>query len=191
MSTTALFAELLIVGLQAVVWMTLLVGLLFGPQWFGQIAVAFREAGALVTVGIMAVGYVAGVILDEFYESLIDPWAQRLRDRCREEGSPEMWDVQAYVFAKSSSATAQLQYIRSRIRIVRSSVFNFSLIVVFSLAYLTIRVQPSIRWRTGAIFFIALAGLIAVPITVFVYRRLVLFYWGRAKSIYKSLLDST
>ncbi len=187
MSTTMLFAELLIVGLQAVVWMALLVGAFVGPQGFRWVACVFRNAGVPTTIGVMAIGYVAGVILDEFYESLIDPWAKHLRDGCRENGIPEMWAVQAHVFVKSTTGTSQLEYMRSRIWIVRSSIFNFFLIAVFSLVYLGIQVDSSEAWRTGAIIFTAIAGLLSVPISIFVYSRLVKSYWGRAKNLWKAL----
>lgn len=187
MSTTTLFVELLIVGFQAIVWIIFLVATVIGPQCFQQLAIGFSIAGTPITMAFIAVGYFLGVILDEFYESLIDPWAKRLRKKCNEKGLPEMWDIQAFIFTKSNTATMRLEYIRSRIRIVRSSVFNLTFIIVFSILYYCIRLTPEIPWRTGAIIFTSVAGLVIVPITIFVYRRLVIFYWGRAKSIYKSL----
>jgi hypothetical protein len=156
MSTTTVFVELLIIGLQALAWLTLLVGSTFGLGWVSYIASAFEAASVFTTIATIGVAYVVGIVVDEICDSLIEPWARCIRSSVREEGEPPMWDMQACVFAHSEVATSQLEYMRSRLRILRASIFNAFLNAVFALVFLWIRAPVSLASRGSLTLFIGI-----------------------------------
>ncbi len=47
MNATALFAEIVITGLEAAIWLGFLIGCIFGEQWGGVLAGPFQVAGYL------------------------------------------------------------------------------------------------------------------------------------------------
>jgi hypothetical protein len=126
MNTTALFVELLVIGLGALTWLAFLICSLFGVDWMLQIEMAFEKASVFTAVFALGIAYLAGIIIDEVCDSLIEPWAVRIRSSVRKENMPEMWDVQAYVFSQSKEEITHLSYMRSRLRIIRSSIFNMA-----------------------------------------------------------------
>lgn len=196
MRTTTLIVELLIIGLLALVWITLFVGLIFGQSWFGMIETVYQKYNWAVTVGIIALAYVVGVITEEICESLINLLVKLICNKYSEENIykklidkdiPKHWNIQGKIFAKSEKTVELLEYIRGRLRIARSSIFNLFLITLSSFLYLMIRVEPNTHWRSNAMISVAAIGGIAVIISVIVYFRLLRSHWGRAISIYKHL----
>ena len=187
MSTTTVFVELLIIGLESVAWLSLLISSLFGLDWLTTIAGIFEKADVFATIAVIGLAYVVGIVVDEICDSLIEPWAKRIRESVQSDTKLKMWDVQAYVFSHSEVATSQLGYMRSRLRILRSSIFNIPLIIVFALLFLWTRAAVTADLKAGITWFISVVGLLLVGCALFVYRRITLSYWLRTLSIYKSL----
>lgn len=187
MSTTALFVELLVIGLEALAWIALLIGIFFGLDWITSLGVAFEKASVFTTVVVIGVAYLMGIIVDEICDALISPWANRIRSSVREKGHPEMWDMQSYVFTHSKEATEQLGYVRSRIRITRSSIFNLGLIGILAIVFVSKQVSIAGDAKSNLIWFVFITGIGVVSMTTFVYWRTELSYWLRTRSVYKSL----
>lgn len=187
MSTTTAFVELLIIGMQALVWITLLMGALFGLQWTTELITAFEKAEALTTVGVLGFAYFMGILMDEFFEFLIDPWARRIRKGVREEGSPELWTMEAYVFGHAESAIRKMEYVRSRVRICRSSTFNIALATVFALVFFETRSPFSEPLQSNLRLFVGLAGVTLTAVAIFVFWRIERSYWLGTQALYKSL----
>lgn len=190
MSTTTLFVELLIVGLEACTWLTLLIGALFGFDWLLAFVSAFEKAEAFTTAVLLCFAYLVGIVVEEVSDWLIKPWASRIRIRALKQktGQPESYDMQAYVYSHSSEATKQLDYMRSRRRILRASIFNIAMISVFALITTWTRASISNDLRTGFTWFICLAGLMAVGLTAFAYRRVHVDYLSAVQQTYQSLV---
>jgi hypothetical protein len=119
-STTNVFVELLIIGLESLTWLALLVGSLFGLKWVSTIASIFEKADVLATLAFIGIAYVLGIVVDEICDWLVEPWATRIRDSVRSDIQSGMWRMQAYVFSHSETATSQLGYMRTRLRILRA-----------------------------------------------------------------------
>jgi len=189
MSTTTVFVELLIVGLESLVWLVLLVSSLFGVDWVPTIIIAFEKADVFATVAVIGLAYVVGIVVDEICEWLIEPWAKRLRDSVQGDTELEVWGMQAYVFSHSEGATSQLGYMRSRLRILRSSIFNTVLVVVLGLVFLWTRSAIAANLKGGLTWFVSIAGLVSVGCALFAYRRIELSYWRRTVGVYRSLKE--
>jgi len=189
MSTTALFVELLIVGLESLVWISLFLSAFFGIDWLLGLINVFEKAGLFITIVLVGFAYLTGILLDELFDSVTGWWSNRIKFSIHEKGLPKMWDMQAYIFGKSKEATEQLGYIRTRVRIMRSSIFNFGLIGIGALLFVNNQISSAnypvsrINWVVGII------GLLLVGITSFIYWRLEKAYWFRVMGIYKSLIS--
>src|SRR5712691_6100301 len=68
MATTAVVAEILIVGLEAEAWLALVIFMVFGSDWLNVGALGDFEA--LVTIVVIATAYVLGIVVDRAADSL-------------------------------------------------------------------------------------------------------------------------
>ena len=189
MSTTALFVELLVVGLEALVWVFLFISAFFGIDWLLGLINIFEKAGLFLTLVLVGFAYLIGIIFDEFFDSLTEWWSNRIKSSIHEKGLPKMWDMQAYIFGHSKEATEQLGYIRTRVRIMRSSIFNFGLISIGAILFVNNQISPA-NYSIGRInWIVGIIGLSLVCIASYVYWRLEKAYWFRVMGIYKPLVS--
>ncbi len=187
MSTTTAFVELLVIGLQALAWIVLLLSSLFGLDWLATLFAACEKAEAFTTVAIGSLAYFVGIIVDEFSDSMLEPWSSRIRESVRESGQPEMWAIQAYVFSHSDVATEQMAYMRTRVRICRSSIFNAALMTLFGLFFLWRQSPITGGLVTGLGLLVILAGILVTGVAAFVFWRIEHAYWLRTRELYRSL----
>jgi hypothetical protein len=140
MGTTALFAELVVGGVMTLTWMFLLAVTVLGPSRFAPLL----EIPPPVAAGLLlALAYAMGVVFDRVWDSLLDVTGLQLWFR----GGPQMatpvsdWErKRRRVFgADSTTAVEFVNYHRSRMRVARASLFNFTLITASGLAYLMVR----------------------------------------------------
>ena len=113
MATTALVAEILIVGLEVETWLALLVLGVFGTDWVDLGGVSSWEA--LVTILVLASAYVLGIIVDRL--------ADRVSRRLTRE-TPGFSRKRLEVMHGSPGMGAFVDYQRSRLRIARGTQFN-------------------------------------------------------------------
>jgi hypothetical protein len=186
MNVTSLFAELIIIGCEALIWLVLLFCLFFGYDWLFNLLPKLEKLEILVAVPVLGIAYILGIIVDELCDSFIEPWTAKLRNSLREEGQLDMWDMQALIFNKSQEGSMQLNYMKSRLRILRSSIYNFGITTCFcSILLIT---NQNIQ-NKGYYFIIALLfGVALTCSTIYVYKRLTLAYWKRIKSLYKTII---
>jgi hypothetical protein len=69
MVTTAVVAEIVVAGLQAAAWLTLVVLTVFGVDWIHPSDVA--DWTALITLLVIATAYMLGVIVDRLADNLV------------------------------------------------------------------------------------------------------------------------
>jgi hypothetical protein len=133
MATTAVFAEILIIGLQVEAWLVLLLLTAFGPDWvdFGAVG----DFAALVTVLVLALAYVLGIVADRLADT-----AFGLVDKPRRDGLPaKVATMRMTVMHESDGMSRFLEYQRSRWRIARATVPNVLLAGIAVAAYLLVR----------------------------------------------------
>ncbi|MGH2451122.1 MAG: hypothetical protein ACRDGE_07610 [Candidatus Limnocylindria bacterium] len=147
MATTALFAEILIVGLQAEAVLVLLLLSVFGTEWVD--AEALADWTTLVGVLVLAAAYVLGIIADRLADSLTDRLARtqagrwvddRFGESSRKELSGADVALMRLTVLKESEGLAKfLDYQRSRLRIARATVLNVALAAPLALAFLLLQ----------------------------------------------------
>lgn len=186
MSTTSVFAELIVVGLGASVWIALLVSRIFGSDWTFNLGKLFNIANVPTSIGLIALVYSIGIVVDEICDFASTPLAKRIR---RAEGIPseaKAWKMQAEVQQGAPEAAKHLQYMRSRLRIVRAAVPNSLLSIVFLELYVLQSELSQDSWRVSMIWGGGAVFLIAAIASSLVYWRLASAYWRRVISIYES-----
>jgi hypothetical protein len=126
MSTTTLFVELVVVGVGALAWLSLLIIAAFGHEWIPVDRVFTPSA----TVPLLAVVYLLGIVTDRVADTLLGPlWARGNRRRVYGD------DVRAYAADKVLVlATPQFsrlfEYNKSLQRICRGWTINALAILV-------------------------------------------------------------
>ena len=132
MSTTAIFVELLIIGIQAAVWIILLCQALFPGKVEMSALENYEEWAALFTVIIFALCYTVGMIIDRIADKIFSIIINffsfvkilnceffKILFGSKENGTPIM-----QVTIKEQKAVEYFAYIRSRMRIMRSTTLN-------------------------------------------------------------------
>lgn len=175
MKTTAIFAELLIVGLQAIVW------LIFAGLVFFEVSTidttlfdTLKSWAALITIFVLSLSYVIGIIIDRVADSLFSHVDNKLREKYLVKSNQSVADMRLYIMSKNEGVTDFLDYVRSRLRLARSTVLNVILIMFFiALWYFTSSKSNSI------IMFLLSFGIPLLTLTIFTWFRISKTYYKR------------
>lgn len=156
MSTTTLFVELLIIGLEVCLWLILGITVIVDDSsWISHVNGKFSGNAVISTIVVFAVAYLFGIVIDkiahfligyerllwllrpEYFESgsLGQRYAQRLSgwlaaDDIEDRDHPRM--LHAQLMTQSGELGGDILYARSKIRILRASVINVPLIALFA-----------------------------------------------------------
>jgi hypothetical protein len=191
MSTTAIVVELLVVGLETLAWAILLIGSLFGLDWLKPLAIAFEQAGVLLTMLIVGFAYIVGIVVEQVSDALIQPWEKRIENSTRKKFRSGIWNKKFYIYGHFEQATQQLDYMRSRRRLLRSSILNIALIAIFALMFVWRQVPPTATSRSGLTWFIGTTGATMTILTMFVYRRITEGYFLAIQRVYEAVEKET
>jgi 8-oxo-dGTP pyrophosphatase MutT (NUDIX family) len=175
-ATTAVFAEILIVGLEAAAWLSLLVAAIFGTSWVepGR----FEGWEALATIIVIAGAYVLGILVDRFADSLqqrLDrAWPSRPADK-----PAGLSRMRVTMLQTGGDLARFLEYQRSRLRIARSTAVNCLIASPIACWYI---------WSRGEVAAAVSAGgalLLAAALAELAYRRIEFAYVTRLSDAYR------
>ena len=184
MSTTAIVAEILIIGFQGAVWMTLLLATLLPDAVSVETLKALKGWETLATIVALAAIYTIGVIGDRVADSVYSLFRRAKDKREKKEreqrGFPAESDMRLRVTESKDGKAQFIEYQRSRFRIARATAPNLLLILVAALIYLA---------QTGAdgVAFAVTGGILAAAfvITVLAAERIQEAYMKRLKQAYQ------
>jgi hypothetical protein len=129
MSTTAVFAELLVGGLLSVTWIVLFILAAIGlPQQFPG-----TDKNLAVEVGLLlALAYALGVVFDRLWGVVLDVTGLNRIVRSWASEAPTITDaLRRKIYGADAAVAADfVNYHRTRMRVARASVFNFFLITI-------------------------------------------------------------
>jgi hypothetical protein len=171
--TVAVFAEILIVGLEAAVWILLTILTIFGNDWVDPAELEGWET--LVTVLILASAYVLGVLMDRMANTILT----KLRPD-RDKTPERKWaTARLEIMARIGgvSLIQFLEYLRSRVRIARGTVVNFFLIALATLAFGLARTSASKSPKGIGFLVVSVAILLGISFASF-------FAWSRLNDNY-------
>lgn len=184
MSTTLLFAELIIIGVEAILWIFLLMLTIFGLDWLKVIGnTSISDWQTVIVIVALSIVYVIGIIVDRIADLLFAGWDKKLRDKIIP--NPFMGiAVMRFELGKDNEyLNRQFEYTRSRMRISRSSVVNFALSILFGLILLLTRfgsITPS--EKTKYILAIVIFGVILLTSALYTWQKLTKTYFGLVKT---------
>lgn len=140
MSTTALFAELFVVGTQVSIWIAFVLYYVVGPETLKPYATDLEAWSFLVTAIAFGIVYTVGVVFERVAGVLLPiKGTTVLLKRVRWIARKAEWirpEIPKLRFHEGTLGT-DLEYTLSRIRIVRSALLNLAIIVsVFALLWL-------------------------------------------------------
>ncbi|HHW78630.1 MAG TPA: hypothetical protein GX399_16605 [Xanthomonadaceae bacterium] len=148
MSTTAVIVEHLISGLQAAVWLALLLLASLGYDWikFDQL----KDITAQLTFLMLTVVYPLGIFIDDVADFLFEYWSKRIRSKRFElEGihlnERDVTAFQVLQDTKDDFLRSYFSYIRMRIRISRSASLNFGVCTLATIVFTVVRIPYTLK----------------------------------------------
>jgi len=186
MTTTNVFAELLIIGIETFAWIALLIFCLFGYGWI-DFAVFNNLA---IVIPLAAAAYVLGIIMDRVSDTLLAGPDHAIRRQVLGERAAQSFaQLRSYILARSSYLATDLDYLRSRLRIMRSSIINFGLLAIFGTAFILSRLQIAPPTRYNAVATVFLSGLILASLSYYAWRASSITYYLRLQTAFALLPD--
>lgn len=187
MATTAVFTEILVVGLQVEAWIVLAVLSVFGTEWVDLAEV--KDFAALVTVIVVALAYVLGIVVDRLADTLLDGFEKTKRgkgikwrmSKNRKLAKPtKLSKMRMAVMHESEGMSRFLDYQRSRWRVARGTVVNLAILGPMAALYLVVQTDDHWLW---ALLPLACAAVL-VPVTYFAGVRIQDAWVGRLVDAY-------
>jgi hypothetical protein len=161
MTTTAVFAEMLVAGIEAMVWIVLITLAIAKPSKAAIGAlVSLKDWAALITAIILAIAYGIGIVIDRASDSFFNKIKimvesdsktsneakpadkehaearKKERAEARNKEDAHVLLLRLRVLARSDKVTDFIEYIRSRIRVARSTAVNLGLTTIATEAFL-------------------------------------------------------
>ena len=149
MSTTAILVEILIVGLQACLWLSFIILTIFGFDWVAPLMKVVKGWEPLLSIFILGICYTIGIVIDRVADCLfliINPQNFLMKSNwIKKHAEVAHGDPRMEVLSCENKATDFLENIRSRVRIARATVLNTIFVTFFCLLFLL--VQTSYPWK--------------------------------------------
>ncbi len=152
MSTTNLFVELIVIGVGVFIWLMLLTGII-SPEVFNYLTGI--NIDFLSAIPVIAIIYVMGIISDKSVDSIFYTlWEEKIRKKIIKDKL--YYKTINAISTKYPDIANKLEYIRSRIRIIRSWVIHFIMIAVTFSFYISLRCMYDLRQKIILIIFSSL-----------------------------------
>lgn len=183
MSTTNIFAEILISGIQSLTWLCILTATCLDLSKFRD---RFSDPTTVEiltsSVFALAISYFLGVLFDRLWDRILEKLFPGLKDSAKEQArersslqQDEFSRIRSEVYRSSSeNAAAFIDFTRSRMRVARSSVFNIPLIAITSVCWILIRCDAN---RLRLTIFIVIIGALLSWLATYAHMRLRIVYY--------------
>lgn len=158
MSTTAILLEFLLSGIQAALWLVLLLSTIFGTGGIGVDKIKSFET--IVAVILLPFVYPLGVFVDNLADHILRGWARKIRFRHVTDESQSSFRL--LIALRSEWLSSYFDYMRIRTRICRSSALNCCLLTFILPAFIIVNLRAALgasRWTVALAAFFVAAGL--------------------------------
>jgi predicted neutral ceramidase superfamily lipid hydrolase len=184
MNTTSIFVEILIIGLQAGIWLIALGFGLAGADWLIYIHSKYSSLLPFVTLPAFAVIYTIGIVLDRVSDVLFllffPEWIRRLGHLLFQGKSQRHSREHIFLLISDGKGTNFFEYIRSRMRIVRAVTLNtVTSIPCVTFAYIKSCNSPACSVSLGGATLALLLSIITLGVLLIAYSLLVHTYDAR------------
>jgi hypothetical protein len=186
-TTTAVFAEIIVVGLEAEAWIALLVLTIWGTEWVDLDAL--DSWTALVTILVLASAYLLGIIVDRIADSLGKRASKAVRkafSKQRRKPAVPFKVKRFHVLHEGGEGVIKfLEYQRSRQRVVRGTVVNVICAIPTTLAFLHWQTDAS-AWLLAGVLVI---GVLVLAASVYANERIQTAYDDNLELAYETVRD--
>jgi hypothetical protein len=186
-NTTLIFAELLIIGLEVGIWLSFLLLSFLGVNNFDEFLNTITNLEVLVLTITIPVLYVLGIIFDRIVDRLFRSTERRIEAEILKDYPVSVLAMRFSFGNANDSLNQQLDYARTRMRIVRASSINFVLIAVSISTFLLTRIV-NVQWQT--IVLVLVTGLLLAYVAFVAWQFLVRGHLELAKAMYEYLNPS-
>ena len=164
MNTTTLIVELVIIGLQAMIWLAIIVVLVSGSQWVSLDEIA--KLSTLLSVIMIVVAYTLGIVFDAF-----TAWVEDTLFPSNESGDIKRNRkiLRQRLRLKNRELSKDLDNEQYLLRLLRSTTFNLLLISIFGSVYVFKVISLNIITRYT--YFSILIGIATMSIYSWWRRR--------------------
>jgi hypothetical protein len=187
MTTTVIFAEIIIIGLQASIWITLVLINLFGTKWININILKGWES--LLTVFVLGIVYTLGIVVDRTSDSIFHSFDKKLRKKFISNKHLSVSEMRLRIMLKSESIAKFLEYIRSRLRIARSTSLNFFFITITSVIFLVKQSEVNGNNIFSIVLLVASGGIVLMTFLGFIWVRITKTYYKRLDQAYKMMYE--
>ena len=139
---TAIILELVLIGFQVLIWVSLLVLTIFGFGWVHLSSL--KQWSTEISVGLVGVAYMLGLIFDKAVSALPYSWIVA-GTRTSHEDSPSPLAMRVEILSKRPEVFEALERRINQHRLVRATVFNLALISVSALIFFMVRLGFTFR----------------------------------------------
>lgn len=189
MSTTLLFVEILLIGLQSAVWIIFLVLVLWGNDFLKLLEnVWLSDINIAIGLIIISFLYTIGIFVDRLADTIFERWYSSLKNKIFPNRKTPTQKMRFELSKSNPELANNMYYARSRIRIARASAINFLLITILSLIYVITRFPVSASRNTLAIYIIIIGALLTTSI-IWAWKKLSVSFLYYLKN-YNDLDDS-
>ncbi|MBN8580812.1 MAG: hypothetical protein J0L96_09080 [Anaerolineae bacterium] len=179
MATTVVFVEILIIGLQALIWFVLFFIALVDLSWISLNT--FKGWENLTTLLILAFSYTLGIIVDRIADTLFSPLDNKICGNAITNKTVPVWKMRLFIMTQDNGITKYLEYIRSRLRIARSTTLNIALIIISFIVNNINGLFGQFNWIT---VFGVFVGIAVVTLSFFSWRSMTRNYYERLSQAY-------
>ncbi|MBL8090749.1 MAG: hypothetical protein JNJ43_10495 [Anaerolineales bacterium] len=164
MNTTLLFVELLIIGLEGWIWIFLFTSPLFPIKNYPNMLLIFKDWELVIIAIFLALTYVLGVIIDRIADWRVRPLEKKHRADIITDNTTPISVMRFSLGTQNDFLNQQLDYTRSRLRIMRASILNIIAITIALCFYL---------WKTYSFastnYMMLTFGIVILAGTIVVY----------------------
>jgi hypothetical protein len=150
-----MYVELLVIGLGSLVWIGLFISWGYSENWIIRLSLDFKNFGAIILPFVFSAAYVGGILIDKASKAAMDLNKAKKNDLHEE------------TIVGSESAATVLNYMRSKIRIMRGYLFNWPLLGLSGAGYLYCR--KGHLWPAVAVLLAGI-GLALITLALYFYN---------------------
>lgn len=157
--------ELVLIGFQVLIWVSLLVLAVFGYQWLNL--ASLNEWSTQLSFALLGVAYMFGLIFEKAVSALPYSWIIGGAALPSTGDSPQPLQLRMEILARRPEVYEVLERRINQHRLVRSTVFNLALISLAALVFLIAQIGLNLRLLVVLIFL----SLLFVGLALFTGRR--------------------
>jgi hypothetical protein len=147
---TSIILELVLIGFQVLIWLSLVVMTVFGFQWLHLDAL--KQWSTEISVGLIGISYMLGLIFDKTVSALPYSWILGGGPTPPSEDSPSPLAMRVEILMHNPDVYETLERRLNQHRLVRATVFNLALISIAALVFFIARFGFTLRLFLSFLF---------------------------------------